>query len=395
MVCGGHHDHVTDLQPSEIPHLKQAQTPNSSQGSEDDELLYPGASISRGQSLLLLMSFLLRHNLTGTALEDLLKLFNVHFPGSVPATSYLFNKTYGQYGQYESHFYCSGWTNYIGKVNGQTQCSVCHMTFEADINLKKASYFLVLKLSSQIKDILENSKNNLDRKMSNNGIINDIHSGIEYEKLIRSGKISKEDVSLLWNCDGIPVFKSSKCQLWPVQCQIIELDPKERKNNICIPCIWFGEKKPNMATLLTPFVDELQELEQNGIQWTDKQNQQHSSKVHALICSSDSVARPQIRNTKQFNGTYGCDFCYHKGGGSYSYMYPEPALRCETEHFQHAMAATPKQPVMGVKGPSPLMKLSNFQMVNGFVPEYQHSVCLGVTRQLMALWLDSTNHDKP
>lgn len=117
--------------------------------------------------------------------------------------------------------------------------------------------------------------------------------------------------------------------------------------------------------------------------------------MHALICSSDSVARPQIRNTKQFNGTYGCDFCYHKGGGSYSYISPEPPLRCESEHFQHAMAATPQQPVMGVKGPSPLMKLANFQIVNGFVPEYQHSVCLGVTRQLMTLWLDSTNHGKP
>lgn len=65
--------------------------------------------------------------------------------------------------------------------------------------------------------------------MSTNGIINDINSGIEYEKLIRSCKISEEDVSLLWNCNGIPVFKSSKCQLWPIQCQIIELDPKEQK----------------------------------------------------------------------------------------------------------------------------------------------------------------------
>ncbi|XP_058624866.1 uncharacterized protein LOC131536150 isoform X2 [Onychostoma macrolepis] len=341
IVCGGHHDHTNDLFP-EIPHLKKGPNSNPSQGSEEDELLYPGAPISRGQSLLLLMSFILRHNLTGTALEDLLKLFNEHFPGSVPATSYLFHKAYGQYGQYESHFYCFGCTNYIGKVNGQTQCSICHMMFDADTNLKNGAYFLVLNLSSQIKDILENPKNTLDRKRSTNGIISDIHSGMEYEKLIRSGKISEEDVCLLWNCDGIPVFKSSNCQLWPIQCQIIELDPKERNNNICIPCIWFGDKKPNMTTLLTPFVDELQELEQNGIQWTDTQNQQHLSKVHALVCSSDSVARPQIRNTKQFNGTYGCDFCYHKAGGSYAYINPEPSLRCESEHFQHAMAATPQ-----------------------------------------------------
>ncbi len=80
--------------------------------------------------------------------------------------------------------------------------------------------------------------------MSGDGVINDIHSGGEYEKLIRSGEICDDDVSLLWNCDGIPVFKSSKCQLWPIQCQIITLKPKERKSNICIPCIWFGETNP-------------------------------------------------------------------------------------------------------------------------------------------------------
>ncbi len=41
-----------------------------------------------------------------------------------------------------------------------------------------------------------------------------------------------------------------------------------------------------------------------------------------------------------------------------------------------------------------LMKFENFQMVNGFVPEYQHSVCLGVTRQLANLWFDSRNHEQ-
>lgn len=40
------------------------------------------------------------------------------------------------------------------------------------------------------------------------------------------------------------------------------------------------------------------------------------------------------------------------------------------------------------------MKLTKFQMINGFVPEYQHCVCLGVTRQLAKLWFDSRNHDK-
>lgn len=71
-----------------------------------------------------------------------------------------------------------------------------------------------------------------------------------------------------------------------------------------------------------------------------------------------------------------------------------PNLRTEAEHFDHALAATPEKPVMGIKGPSPLMKLENFQMINGFVPEYQHSVCLGVTRQLVNMWFDSRNHEQ-
>lgn len=78
-------------------------------------------------------------------------------------------------------------------------------------------HFLVLNLSSQIKDILENPQTALARNVSPSGFFNDINSGMQYEKLIRSGEPGKDDISLLW-CDGIPVFKSSKCQLWPIQC---------------------------------------------------------------------------------------------------------------------------------------------------------------------------------
>ncbi len=162
---------------------------------------------------------------------------------------------------------------------------------------------------------------------------------------------------------------------------------------ITVPCIWFGEKKPIMSVLLTPFVNELCSLEREGLIWKNSQNVEHISKVYALICSADSVARPLLRNTKQFNGEYGCDFCYHIGGGPYPYRRPESLLRSETEHYEHAMADTVELPVKGVKGPSELMRLQKFQMINGFVPEYQHSVCLGVTRQLATLWLDSTNHN--
>lgn len=58
------------------------------------------------------------------------------------------------------------------------------------------------------------------------------------------------------------------------------------------------------------------------------------------------------------------------------------------------MLATPSNPVMGVKGLSPLMEIDSFKMTAGFIPRYQHSVCLGVTKQTTTLWLDSNHHNE-
>lgn len=356
--------------------------------------MYPGAPLTKGQSLLLLMSFILRHNLTAVSLDHLLKIFNEHFPGMVPVTTYLFRKAYGQYGNYEPHFYCPTCENYLGKNTGELQCDICHTVTDSDSSLKSGCFFLVLSLASQIKTLLEEKQTKIQKDWLNSDTISDIQCGDEYQKLKESGAMGEDDISLIWNCDGIPLFRSSKYQIWPIQCQVIELEPRERKANICIPCLWFGEKKPYMLTFLKPFVDELSILQKDGIKWKDSANIEHTSKVFALICSSDSVARPLLRNTKQFNGFYGCDFCYHVGGGPYTNKDPVPKLRTEVEHFDHALAATLEKTVMGVKGPSPLMRLENFQMINGFVPEYQHSVCLGVTRQLANLWFDSRNHEQ-
>lgn len=47
----------------------------------------------------------------------------------------------------------------------------------------------------------------------------------------------------------------------------------------------------------------------------------------------------------------------------------------------------------GVKGPSALMRLPNYDCVRGVCSEFQHTACLGVTRQFVNTWLDSSNKD--
>ncbi|KAL7379236.1 hypothetical protein ABVT39_024702 [Epinephelus coioides] len=376
-------------------------TSQLSMDSEDradtgDKPLYPGAPLSKGESLLMLMSYVLRHNLTGEALTHLLEMFNIMFPGLIPSSHYLFHKEFGRSSTFEVHFYCESCLKYLGiRADCPSQCDSCNTLFDANANLKKGFYFLVLPLRAQIKQLLQEHSASLKVKTKTLGILSDIQSGEEYQKLCDSGVLGKDDLTLIWNCDGAPVFKSSKCSIWPIQCQVIELQPDVRENHILMSALWFGPSKPSMFTLLTPFVKEASSLETEGVDWQDMQGNCHVSKVFVLICSSDSMARPLLRNTKQFNGFYGCDFCYHKGGKSYPYDRPEPPLRNERDHFSHAMSASVDEPVFGVKGPSPLMKLGHFQMINGFIPEYQHNVCLGVTRQLSTLWFDTANSEAP
>ena len=221
---------------------------------DGDDPAYPGAPLTKGQSLILLMSYVLRHNVTGVALEHLLKIVNEHFPGMVPVTTYFFHKAYGQYGNYVPHFYCPACENYLGVNNtSELMCGACNAVTDSESCLKSGCFFLVLSLASQIKTLLEQNQG-LKKDWQCAYVISDIQCGEEYQKLKESGELGEDDITLIWNCDGIPVFRSSKYQIWPIQCQVIELEPKERKANICLPCLWFGEKKQNFLTFLKPFV---------------------------------------------------------------------------------------------------------------------------------------------
>ena len=80
-------------------------------------------------------------------------------------------------------------------------------------------------------------------------------------------------------------------------------------------------------------------------------------------------------------------------------VYPYDANQMERTHNQmelYALEALEKTtPQYGVKGPSILSKISHFDLVSGFVPDFLHCALLGVARQLVGLWFESRNHEDP
>lgn len=65
--------------------------------------------------------------------------------------------------------------------------------------------------------------------------------------------------------------------------------------------VWLGKKKPIMNEYLKPFVQECILLERDGISFKINGVEKHL-RVIPLLCVSDSIARPTLRNSTQFNG---------------------------------------------------------------------------------------------
>ncbi|XP_072170541.1 uncharacterized protein [Diadema setosum] len=365
--------------------------------------------ITPDQALLMILTFVLRHKLTGEALQDLLTLLNHLLPGLSPATKYLFRKCFhGAKDQIEIHHYCKACMTYIGTNADANSCpnDACAEEFNASESVKNGSFLLYIPLQSQLLDLFSNrdiARSRIMKRTERKDTLDDIFDGAAMQRLLAEGKVGPDDFTLLWNCDGVPVFKSSGYSIWPIQVVVNELPPDVRHKHVLFCGLWFGPKKPDMNTLLTPLISEAEQLAQ-GFDWVDpNSNNVVHSRAFFLVAACDSVARPALRNCKQFNGQFGCDWCLHpgevveKGRGTvrcYPYIDPEPQARTQNQWEGDVPNASPENPIRGVKGPSLLLFLPLFNIITGFVADYMHCALLGVTRQFVRLWHDSAYHDR-
>ncbi|XP_018366001.1 PREDICTED: uncharacterized protein LOC108763135 [Trachymyrmex cornetzi] len=163
------------------------------------------------------------------------------------------------------------------------------------------------------------------------------------------------------------------------------------------------------AAITQPFVNEANSLARNGVQW-NLNNEIITSKVYPICCCVDSVARPCILNMIRFNGFYGCNFCEHPTEGvdgyrRYTMSTCVPPNRTDTSIrylMQNALndgihpiinKGIKGPSIKGIKNPSVLINLEKFDLVDGMVPNYMHSVLLGVTWQYTEIILTSRGEE--
>ncbi|PIK36139.1 hypothetical protein BSL78_27028 [Apostichopus japonicus] len=211
----------------------------------DNQLLYEGAPLSKGQSTLLIMAYAIRHNLTQVATQDLLRLINEHLPiPSVPLSSYHLRKEcIFDLGREDIvyHAYCQNCFAYLG-TDEDLSCECCGQITTKAKNIKDGLFFVNISLSSQLKHLLETpsitAKLQPHEQEDEDDSIGDAMDGSVYKKLARD-IVEVDDLSLTFNCDGISAFHSSNASVWQILCTINELPPKERKRHVLMAGIWF------------------------------------------------------------------------------------------------------------------------------------------------------------
>ncbi|KAJ8039656.1 hypothetical protein HOLleu_13728 [Holothuria leucospilota] len=199
------------------------------------------------------------------------------------------------------------------------------------------------------------------------GIVNCI------KRQLQLSQVQEECISIKINIDGLPLFRSSNMQFWPILGMI---DQNHGSEPFTIG-LFSGQSKPSPVNeFLKPFIDEVTTLEEHGIEHGEVRYQ---FAVSAVIC--DAPARALIKCVKGHSSYNGCERCIQTGMWMGKMVYSDctDILRSDADFRQmrHEDHHT---------GPSPFLSTS-IGLVSQFPLDYMHLVCLGVTRKLLGLWM--------
>ncbi|XP_031338854.1 uncharacterized protein LOC116172972 [Photinus pyralis] len=187
------------------------------------------------------------------------------------------------------------------------------------------------------------------------------------------------NIKLAFNVDGLPLFKSSNVNIWPILCQIksITVEP-------FVVAIFSGSGKPvPLSTYLEDFVEELKVLIHNGIEINGITI---SISIYAFVC--DAPARSYLKGIKSHSGYSSCERCIETG----DYLNGRVIFKKvhSTKRTDHTF--TLQSDESHHLYDSPLVQVPGLGLVSHFAIDYMHNVCLGIMRKLLNIWISGALH---
>ena len=202
------------------------------------------------------------------------------------------------------------------------------------------------------------------------GVKTNVEEALERDSFL----LDCEEIHIQFNVDGLPLFKSSKEEFWPILGKIQE----ESEGSPFVVALWVGKSKPSDSNIfLNKFVEEMSSLQQNGLMFKGVH-----IKVDILNFVCDTPARAYIKKTKYHNGYAACDNCTTYGDRYMNRTIFEQLNAPERTDVAFDEMIDDEHHT----GESILGQL-NLKMVSQFPLDYMHLVCLGVMRKLLFMWM--------
>ena len=180
------------------------------------------------------------------------------------------------------------------------------------------------------------------------------------------------ELHLQINVDGLPLFRSSNAQFWPILCKIREFVDHPP----LIIGIYSGTCKPPVS-FVQEFVDEMKEVLDNGLLMQDHKIQVF---VDNFVC--DAPARSFLKCVKSHSGYSSCERCVQPGEWKGKVVFTEVDAPLRTDH-DFSRKVDEKH---HTQQQSPLENLG-IGMVSQFVLDPLHLLYLGVVRRLLLAWI--------
>ncbi|XP_036141154.1 uncharacterized protein LOC118647030 isoform X2 [Monomorium pharaonis] len=380
------------------------------ENNDDNSIMFETSALTISDVMLMITAICVRFNLSyeiRKAIVDLIKCLAGPQFKTWSMSKYTLKKKYDPPKNVLSYtFFCNlckalllGPISKLDFKNQFVSCKECQQKHK--LTMQSQYKFVYIDLQFQLKKLLSNSfiqqsvieyihhcaeKRNADGNVT----LNDISDSVLYKSL--SSKYSGGSDYLLtynFNTDGMPIFNSSKKSSWPLLLILNEMPPSLRFKHVLLCALWIGDKEPTptmMNMFLKQFVEQAMQLFEKGITIQNKQSL-ITFKLLPMCCVVDSVARPIVQNRLQYNGYYGCSWCYARGKylhGTVRYLFNESSnLRTHETHMIDVREATEfNKCVRGVKGNAILLQLPQFNAVWGFSYEFMHGTLLGVYKQI-------------
>lgn len=250
-------------------------------------------------------------------------------------------------------------------------------------NISRTSFQKLLKILNKVHPNLRSDPrtifgnlNNVSVEVMGNGQYYNFNLKNMLKEQLKMRKPPLLLLPIIWlkfNIDGLPLFKSSRIQLWAILGLIKELNLPPF---VC--AVYCGKEKPDLKLFLKDFVPELKDLLANGIIINDIK---YTIFVKSFIF--DAPGRAFLKGIKGHGGYYGCYYgcekCVQKGQWKKTrVIFPEYLSTLRTD-----ISFAERKQKKHHKEISPLVDIG-INMITMFPLDPMHLVYLGVMRKLFA-----------